>query len=188
MSAQTKQKYPHAEALAVAEELQAMLAPACERIAIVGSVRRGRPFVHDAELLFIPRLSSRPDGLFDSRIVDVCAEVCEKLLADGVLAKRPNINGHFTWGESNKLALHRQSGIPVDLFRTTSSNWWVSLVIRTGSKETNLRLTTGAQKRGASLMAYGAGIKWSNGEVTPALSEKDVFQLCGVDYLEPHQR
>lgn len=183
-----KRKFPHAAALAVAEELQALLAPACKRIAIAGSLRRLKPEVGDIELLFIPIFTSRPDGLFDCSLVDVCSEVAEGLLARGVLAKRPNVNGSFTWGERNKLAIHVPSGIPVDLFGTSEANWWVSLVVRTGSKETNLALTTGANKRGASLMAYGNGVKWSDGTITPATSEEHVFEMCGVTYKEPQHR
>lgn len=183
-----KTKWPHAEALRVAEELQAMISPACKRIAIAGSLRRWKPEVGDIELLFVPILSERPDGLFDRRIVDVCSEVVEKLLADGVLAKRPNVNGHFTWGERNKLAIHVPSGIPVDLFGTTEANWFVSLVIRTGSKETNLRLTNGAIRRGATLNAYGSGVTWSDGTQTAATSEQHVFEMCGVLYLPPERR
>jgi DNA polymerase (family 10) len=179
-----KQKFPHADALAVAEELQAMLAPACERIAIAGSLRRLKPFVSDAELLFVPRMSRRSVDMFLEEHVSAADEVCEKLLKDGVLAKRPNVNGHFAWGAANKLAVHVRTGIPVDLFSTNGPCWWVSLVIRTGSKETNLRLATGAIQRGASLMAYGHGIRWPDGSVTAARSERDVFSLCGVPYLE----
>jgi DNA polymerase/3'-5' exonuclease PolX len=184
----SKTKFPHAEALAVAEEIQAMIAPACKRICIAGSLRRLKSEVGDIELLFVPVLSERPDGLFDSRIVDVCNEVVGGLLTDGVLAKRPNVNGHFTWGERNKLAIHVPSGIPVDLFGTNEDRWWVSLVIRTGSKETNLALTTGANKKGASLMAYGQGVRWSDGTITPATSEEHVFEMCGVPYQPPHKR
>ena len=184
----SKTKFPHAEALAVAEELRSMLAPACHRIAIAGSLRRMKPEVGDIELLFIPRLSERPDGLFDTKIVDVCGEIVESLLAKNILAKRPNVNGSFTWGERNKLAVHVASGIPVDLFGTSEENWWVSLVIRTGSKETNLALTTGANKQNASLMAYGSGVKWSDGTITPATSEQHVFEMCKVPYKDPTQR
>lgn len=183
-----KTKFLHAAALAVAEELQAMLAPACHRIAMAGSLRRQKLEVGDIELLFVPRLSERPEGLFDTKIVDVCSEVVEGLLTKGILAKRPNVNGAFTWGERNKLAIHVPSGIPVDLFGTSVENWWVSLVIRTGSKETNLALTTGANKQGASLMAYGCGVKWSDDSVTPATSEQHVFEMCGVPYKEPRER
>jgi len=37
-------------------------------------------------------------------------------------------------------------------------------------------------------MAYGCGIKWSNGEIWAANSEHDVFDLCNVPYLEPENR
>jgi len=189
-----KTKFPHADALAVAQELQSILAPACRRIAIAGSLRRLKPEVSGIELLFVPILSERPDGLFDVKIVDVCDEVVQNLLATGVIKQRPNVHGHTTWGERNKLAIHVPSGIPVDLFGTSEQNWWVSLVVRTGSEETNLRLTTGANKQGASLMAYGigvkwrSGVKWSDGNVTPAISEQHVFAMCGVPYLEPSKR
>lgn len=183
-----KTRFPRDIALAAAYELKNALAPFCHRIEIAGSLRRGKPEVGDIELLFVPILYERPEGLFDTKIVDVCSEVVEKLLADGVLAKRPNVNGHFTWGARNKLAIHVASGIPVDLFGTNEENWWVSLVIRTGSKETNLALTTGANKQGASLMAYGCGVKWSDDTITPATSEAHVFEMCGVSYQLPHKR
>ena len=174
--------------MSVAVQLQSLLGLSCERIAIGGSLRRNKPDVGDIELPFIPRMSSRPEGLFDTRIVDVGSERCEVLPRDGILAKRPNVNGHFAWGESNKLAIHVPSGIPVDLFRTCPEKWFVSLVVRTESKDTNLRLTTGAQKQGGRLLAHGSGVQWSDGTITQAISERHGFELCQVPYLEPEQR
>lgn len=183
-----KTKFPRGEAVLVATRLLELLSPHCERIAIAGSLRRMKPEVSDIELLFIPSLGERPEGLFDRVQVDLTAERIESLVTSGVLAKRPNVNGDFTWGEKNKLAIHVASGIPVDLFATTHEDWWVSLVFRTGSKETNLALTTGANKKGATLMAYGCGVRWSDGTVTRAESERHVFELCGVEYKEPQAR
>lgn len=183
-----KTKFPRATALPIAEELQAMIAPACTRIAIAGSLRRGKAEVGDIEILYVPKLTERADGLFDRKIVDVAGEVIDGLAQRGLLAKRLNVRQQFTWGERNKLAIHVPSGIPVDLFGTSEENWWVSLVIRTGSKETNLRLTTGANRQNATLNAYGCGVTWSDGTITPATSERHVFELCRVPYLEPHER
>lgn len=183
-----KTKWPRAVALAVAAELGDILTPFCERLEIAGSLRRGKPTVGDIELLFIPKSESRADGLFDTTQVNLADEVINRLLSSGVLAKRPNVNGSFAWGEKNKLAIHGPSGIPVDLFATTADNWWLSLVIRTGSKETNLKLTTGAARQGRKLNAYGAGVTMRNGTVTKATSERDVFHLCGCPYLEPKSR
>jgi DNA polymerase/3'-5' exonuclease PolX len=133
-------------------------------------------------------LAERADGLFDRRLVSVADEVCNELLRDGILAKRPNVKGHFTWGEANKLAVHVASGVPVDFFSTTEDNWWVSLVIRTGSKETNLKLTNGAIHLGRKLHAYGSGVTMPDGSTRKAQSEQEVFELCGVPYLEPKDR
>lgn len=184
-----KQKWPREKAMPVADELVELLKPCCKRIAIAGSLRRLKPMVGDIEILFVPRTATRPDGLFDQRIVSVAGEVIDQKLKDGFFAKRPSKTGVFTWGESNKLAVHTASGIPVDLFSVPEENWWVSLVVRTGSKETNLRLTTGANKLNRTLHAYGYGVtnRMTN-ETTAATSEQHVFELCGVPFLEPKDR
>lgn len=184
-----KIKWPWEMAMPVAEELVELLKPCCERIAIAGSLRRLKPQVGDAEIIFVPRMSERPDGLFDRRIVSVADEVIEGLLKDGYFQKRPSKTGVYSWGVANKLGIHVPSGIPVDLFSCPLENWWVSLVVRTGSKETNLRLTTGAQKKNCTLHAYGYGVtnRMTN-ETTAATSERHVFELCGVPYLEPKDR
>lgn len=54
-------KFPRTQALAVAEELVAALRPACERLEIAGSLRRGKAEVGDVEILFVPRVEERPD-------------------------------------------------------------------------------------------------------------------------------
>ena len=165
------------------------LSPACERITIAGSLRRGKHEVGDIELLFIPKFEEIPDGFFDKIKTDLAARKIQELLDRKILVERPNINGGFSWGKENKLAIHRPSGIPVDLFSTTAEKWWVALVIRTGSKETNLRLTTGANRLTRTLNAYGTGVtNRKTGETTAATSERHVFELCGVPFLAPEKR
>lgn len=183
-----RQKFDSEDAVPVAKELIEMLRPFTEKIEIAGSLRRCRDRVSDIEILYIPRYELRQSDMFAQEPVDLAGEFLGKLLRDQVLIKRPNVNGAFTWGPKNKLTVHVESGIPVDFFSSTRENWWVSLVVRTGSKETNLKLTTGAQKRGASLMAYGCGVKWSDGTITTATSEEHVFDLCGVEYKYPNER
>ena len=183
-----KPKFDSDEAAPVACELVEILRPFCERIEIAGSLRRMKNRVGDIEILFVPRVEHRQADMFTTEPMDLADEKIGKMLADGTFSKRPNVNGSFAWGKKNKLAIHNASGIPVDLFSTTAEAWWVALVIRTGSKETNLKLTTGAQKKNATLNAYGSGITWSDGTKTDATSEQHVFELCGVEYLEPNCR
>lgn len=188
----TKAKFPAAEALAVANELADKLRPLCSRLEIVGSLRRGKQLVSDAEILYVPILRSIPDpgDLFgpDMRVNEADV-VIGALEGQGIIARRPKRDGTFTFGSKNKLMIHVSSGIPIDFFGTTEANFWVSLVIRTGGVDTNLRLTTGALARGRSLNAYGCGVTdLQTKTVTPAYSEEDVFKLCGIGYLPPQER
>lgn len=176
----------------VANEIIDALRPFCSRIEIAGSLRRQKTLCSDVEVLYVPRIERQLDSseLFgDGRIVDVARAKINDLVALGVLDHRVNVNGSETWGDKNKLAVHVPTGFPVDLFATTEENWWVSLVVRTGSLETNLRLTNGALARGRSLNAYGCGVTDKDtGNVIRAESERQVFELCGITYLEPTKR
>lgn len=179
------------EARAVAKELYDRLLPFCDKVKVVGSVRRCRPLVGDIELLFIPRLVTKQAALFDDTgdLCDLAELNIDRWEYEGYLKKRPNVNGSPCWGKQNKLAIHTTSGIPVDFFATTSENWFVALVIRTGGKVTNLRLTTGAIKKGLTLHAYGNGFeRIRDGTKIPCHSELDVFKFAGVPYLEPRER
>lgn len=185
-----KPKFPREQALAVANNLVKLLAPFTQRIEIVGSLRRGKALVSDAEILFVPATQTSPDGLFDTLTVDLADAYIDSLFKSGLVGKRLNSAGYVAaWGPKNKLAVHTTSGIPVDFFATTEENWWTSLVIRTGSLETNLKLTTGAQKLNRTLHAYGSGVTVNGtGMAIPAESERDVFKLCGVGFLDPKDR
>jgi DNA polymerase/3'-5' exonuclease PolX len=173
----------------VADKLVAELTPRCERIAIAGSLRRGKPDVSDIELLYVPRVGQvrRPGELFPkpSSLAD---ELIDKWLADGMLEKRLNKNGITAWGTWNKLAIHAPSRLPVDLFATTAARWFVSLVVRTGSIETIVRLASNAPQRGFRLQVYGAIERTSTGEQISPKSEQEVFELCGAPYLNPNER
>lgn len=183
-----KTAFPYLEASEVGDELCAALDRSCQRLIVTGSLRRLRSSVGDVEVLYISKIEERPLDMFASVAVALAEEEISHMEKAGVLERRLNVNGSETYGVKNKLMLHRATSLPVDLFATTEENWWVSLVVRTGSKETNLRLTTGAQKMGRSLMAYGCGVRESNGNVIPATSEEHVFELCGVPYLKPEDR
>lgn len=183
-----KKKWRAADAILLASVLKTLIGQYCERIEIAGSLRRQKEWVGDIELLYIPRFEERPDGLFDKKPVSLVDECLDAMLKAGELQKRPSKTGVFTWGAQNKLGIHVETGIPVDFFATDAVRWWVALVIRTGSKETNLRLTTGAQKRGGQIHAYGSGVTFKDGREVTATSEQEVFDLCGVPYLPPEKR
>jgi DNA polymerase/3'-5' exonuclease PolX len=189
-----KTRFPRADAIAVAKELCNHLKSVCvsDYLVVAGSLRRGAQEVGDVEILFVPLSADgvRSDMFSPPPKVNLADMVINQLCSAEILKHRRTVDGtrDAGWGPKNKLAVHVASGIPADLFATTEANWFVSLVIRTGPKDLNLKLTTGALRRGYTLNAYGAGITDSGGQVTPATSERHVFELCGVPYAEPKDR
>lgn len=186
-----KHKVLRTVAAEVAEEIVHTLEPFCERIKIAGSIRREKSEVGDIEVLMIPRYESRRVSLFGDKDFDIAAEKINQMLTAGVLAKRPNVRGHFAWGPLNKLAIHTASGIGVDFFTTTAAHWYVSLVIRTGPAEFNQKLMTSAARHGINLHAYGDGTgatETHGGNDIPVTSERHVFELAGMPWKEPKDR
>jgi DNA polymerase (family X) len=184
-----KQRWPAAIARKVADELAAELAPRCEQVCVAGSLRRGKADVGDIEILYVPKVGQvRMPGELFPQTGSLTDELLDQWLAKRVLAKRPNVNSTSAWGPQNKFAVHIASGISVDLFATTPERWFVSLVVRTGSKEMNTWLATNALRRGMQFHAYGVLEVTATGEQIVPQSEREVFERLGVPYREPAQR
>jgi len=176
------------EARGIAETLRELLQGSCERIkiqgiettaiVIAGSIRRHRWDVGDIELLCVPQFSGGVDQL-DREL--------GALLSRHVLALRRNKRGSTTYGPKNKLMVHVPSGIGVDIFSTTEECWPVALVVRTGGKQTNIRISMAAQERGYKFHAYGSGFSTPQGEII-CRSERAVFEAVDLPYREPWER
>jgi DNA polymerase/3'-5' exonuclease PolX len=187
----SKTRFPRAAALAVAKELCDALKPITERLIVAGSLRRRKTEVGDVEILYIPRFEPRPNkedffaGPVRTNLVD---ELLKTLLETQVLSKRLNTRESEMWGPKNKLAQHHPSGIPVDLFSATESNWFNYLVCRTGSADNNTSIASAAIRKGWKWNPYSAGFTDDRGAEIPAWSEQAVFELAGLKYLEPWER
>jgi len=142
--ADTALRLPLAEAQALADEVVSLLAPACERLVVAGSIRRRRPDVGDIELVAVPALAYEIErvDLFTRREVtrDRLETRCADLLAGGVLAHRYDRNGRPAWGPKYKRLLYR--GFALDLFAVPppAENFGVILALRTGPVEWNQQL------------------------------------------------
>lgn len=120
------------EATTIADQVIARLAPYCQKIEVAGSIRRRRPLVRDIDIVLI---TSDPWGL-DTAIWRLGRQVLA-----GDKLKRVDYNG-----------------AQVDLYFASEKTWATLLLIRTGSKENNIRLCTLAKRKGWHLAASGAGI------------------------------
>jgi DNA polymerase/3'-5' exonuclease PolX len=170
-----------ATALAAAEQLRDLLAPACERIEIAGSLRRGKATVKDIELVAIPRytldlLGQPMDSMLDATV--------DGLVADGTIL-RPTKDG-----PRYKAFWLADPGIQVDLFVTDPERWGVCFALRTGpaayskacvtSRSVGGRLEPGLFVRDCRLWA-------SDNTVIETPEERDFLARCG-GWVEPGER
>lgn len=175
--------WPHAQAFAVALEIQHALQPSCHRILIAGSIRRNIAQVHDIELLCIPNAEPQPPrDMFGNvlRGTDMLSTTLTGFIDDHYLASR----GGF--GPLNKMLTHTASGIPIDVFSTTEANWGMSLVVRTGPALFNVSIMAHLRRLGMRGHAYG-GITLPSGAEAPCPTERDVFTYVGWPYIPPRK-
>ena len=150
------------EALSIANEVYYRLRPHCAKIMIVGSIRRQKSEVKDIDIVLIP---SNPGQL--SHEIDHLG--------------LPVLDGE-------KLRRVNYKGTQVDLYYALPQSWATLLLIRTGSKENNIRLCSRARYLGMKLKANGDGIIGKDGQLIPIESEEQVYDILGLPYKEPWQR
>ena len=174
-----KIRYARVEAEKAYGNIAAMLLPAVDRICFAGSLARGSQDVGDVEILFIPKLSTQSDDLFnDVRKPQTDAQF--KLMLDyGVISKRQSVKGVFMWGDQNKLAVYNKIGIPIDFFAANEENWFNYLVCRTGPAMQNYEIAKAAQRFGWKWNPYGSGFS-KGSEVYRVKSAQDVFNFVGL--------
>jgi DNA polymerase (family X) len=170
--------FPAQIAAVVARRIINELSPACDRIEIAGSLRRRKNVVHDIDIVLLPRDASEPFVLGKPTTVD------------GLLHRLVD-NGSLTPGrgkEKMKCFVATKTGIPVDIYFATHQTWATLLLIRTGSKEHNIRLAQRARQLGMKLRASGDGVEAANGEILGIQTEEEIFSLLQFPYLRPEQR
>ena len=162
-----------AKASKIALQLVDQLGPYCDRIAVAGSIRRQKPEVKDIDIVAIPNEDRLMEGgFFDQRsLVPTLADPSATAIG---------LNGP-------RIASFRYAGAPVDIYWATPETWATLLLIRTGSKEHNIRLCGLARRRGFHLHASGDGL-FRNGTRIAWESEQDLFRALDIPYVAPERR
>lgn len=180
------------QARAAAAELVMALHPACERIEVAGSIRRGKADVGDIELVAVPRLVSAPEGLFGEMRANLLTERVDHIIdtGSGFLANHPTDRKR---GERYSKLWMALRGIQVDLFSAAWDTFGLILLIRTGPADYSQRFVTKLRGRGLHV-AKGELHRGSLGcgayvcEVVPTPYESDVYSAAGWDFVEPEDR
>lgn len=154
------------EAKVIAERVKDALTPHCERIEIAGSIRRGKPIVHDIDIVLI----EKPEA----------ALVMNSLIAS---MGKVELNG----GKIKRVRYGKED-ITIDIYIATPATWATLLLIRTGSKESNIGLATIAKRKGWQLKANGNGLFDDHGNRVAGDTEESLYQALGIPYREPQER
>ena len=147
--------------------------------------------VGDVELVLIPAFGGLQGSLFDDPPAHLDQNLADLAIGlmrtDGTLDARPNVNGSITYGPLNKLLVHRRTGIPIDIFSTRTDFWGMTLLVRTGPKDFNIKVMRQFRSLGLKGHAY-AGVSDGHGSELPCPTEDEVFRLLQWRYLPPKER
>jgi DNA polymerase/3'-5' exonuclease PolX len=171
----------------VAEMLVSFLRPACEKVEIAGSLRRGKAEVGDIEIVIEPTLEPI-FGLF--RLTMTYRNLLDPLLEELVAGKV--VGRGERWGNRYKtLSIPELPGLKCDLFIVLPpAQWGVIFTIRTGPADFSRRLVTKRRYGGLlpSHMRIKDGALWIGEESAPTPTEQSFFEAIGLEWIPPEKR
>lgn len=163
------------QAQEIACALLDLLSPYCDKIEIAGSIRRKKDFVKDIELVCIPKKDSIKD-LFGNESETIHS--FHAVLSEFTINKGNTRNGKYIQFETQ--------GINVDLFTASKENFGLTLAVRTGSATfSHTVLAKGWVKNGYTSKE---NMLYKNGIAYPVYTEKDLFDLIGIEFIAPENR
>jgi len=146
----------------VADAVVKSLGPYCQRIEIAGSIRRRKPWVNDVDLVVISG---------------------DLWSLHGELMKLGQLK------MSGKKIMRVMIGsTQVDIYVADEDTWSTLLLIRTGSKENNIRLCSRAKDMGWHLAASGDGLFNEDGQRIAGDTEISTYNALGLPYQRPEER
>ncbi|MCK9438401.1 MAG: hypothetical protein M0Q12_14500 [Synergistaceae bacterium] len=158
------------QARELSSEIVETLAPHCKQIMVCGSIRRERLICRDIDIVLIPGNQG------------------------ALLMALEGLGGKMKGGP--KLVQRRYKGVQVDIYIADEKTWPTLVLIRTGSKEHNIKLCARARGMDMRLHADGSGVEYQEAReggdgpwhrLVPT-SEADIFRILGLPYVEPRKR
>lgn len=175
----SKSKLPLSDAEAMASAFVSLVAPACTRTLIAGSVRRRKAEIGDIEIVAVPRTEAELDMFGFPTGAQVSA--LDALLDDLALPRTKN-------GPKYKQLTY--AGTQIDLFLATPETWGCVATIRTGSADFSRWLVTELKYGGAKPhhLTFEDGRLLANGQALATPEERDVFAALDLPWVAVEDR
>ncbi len=148
-------------AVTTASKLASMLEALCERVTVVGSIRRGKDMVGDIDIVVIP-----------TKLEEFITTV--KTIIDYEYGGNKKIFGMF-------------EGRPINIFTTTPESYGACVYQTTGPADYNIHMRRLAKHKGMKINEYGLWDRETN-EYIAGATEQEMFEALKMDYKEPKNR
>lgn len=160
----------------IAEKVTHQLGEYCDRIKIVGSIRREQKEVGDIDIVCICKLIPLKD-MFDNVVGHQPMKEFIKIVNGWT-----KIKGEPTGKYTQRML---PEGIKLELTMCRADNFGFLELIRTGSADFSHRMA----KRWSKMGYNGEnGMLWDSGKPVYLHEEKDLFKILGLEYVEPRDR
>jgi len=159
------QKRPYAEVATLATWLASAILPGCQKVKIMGSLRRQRPMVKDIDIVFVP----------------------------GAFSVQQTVNLFRSFGRpvhhgESMGAIVTPSGIHAQLWPVEDEAVWGAAQLHfTGPRDYNISLRIRANRRGWKLSQHGL-VERVNERLIAGRSEEEVLAALELPWLEPSLR
>lgn len=161
-------------------------ADVCHSVSVVGSVRRGKPIVHDVEFLCIPKRKPSIDDMFGMASLASTVSLLDAYLPDLARSWKAQI---VTNGPALKKLVFEE--LPIEICISNPERWGVEMVIKTGPADFSHRCVTIKQHGGylPSNCKIRDGWKvFRNETYLPMENEIDFLEFLGLGWIEPCER
>lgn len=153
----------------IAKGLVKELAPFCERVEVVGSIRRRKQYVNDIDILLAPK---------GEMLFDLMAKIVALGSEDGMrIANKKTI-----------LLKDALEEIKAELWFTTPERWPVMLLVRTGGTKSNKKIAKLCENKKWHLSVGEGSILDENGKRLPIKEEEDIYKYLGIPFIEASWR
>lgn len=141
----------------------------CDRIEIVGNIRRRRQFIDKIDILLVPK---------GATLFQLMAKIVELGSKDGTKA-----------ANSKTIILKDDTGdIKAELLFTSLNKWPIMFLLKTGGGKSNQRIAKLFEQKKWRLSVSEGTIYNEYGEKLPIKEEGDIFNLLEIPFIEPSWR